>query len=518
MKNILFIFGLLISFNGFGSANFNVLQPSDGDTIKKVDSLNISEISLSDDPIARRLDSLMRYNFFFTDSSQFSTEEFVQEDIDNSLIPDFPDSIYKQRIAVLDGKTPLSLDYNVYVKRYITVYTKRRREQVSRMLGLANFYFPMFEEALDRYDIPLELKYLAIVESALNPVARSRVGATGLWQFMYATGKMNNLNVSSYIDERSDPIKSTQAACEYLSQLYRIFGDWNLVLAAYNSGPGNVSKAIRRSGGRTNYWEIRDFLPRETAGYVPAFIAVNYIMNHSSDHFIYAKEIKPSYFNTDTISIKEQISLDQVASLIDIPMADLEFLNPAYRHKVIPKNAKNGYYKLMLPSSKIGLFVANEDSIYSIARQDFEKKRTVLPKYVEVNDRVRHKVRSGEFLGSIARKYGVSVSSIKRWNGLRSDNLRIGQRLTIHPRRMPGNSTASSSSKKKTSSSASKPKSTSPKANGNFNVYVVKNGDSFYSIAKAYPGISAQNIMDWNNIPNAKRLKPGMSLKIYTEI
>lgn len=516
MKNILFVFGFLMSLNSFASINPNLSQLAEGDTIKKVDSLEISEISLSDDPIAMRLDSLMRYNFFYSDSSQYSTEEFVDADGDHDLIPDFPDSIYEQRIKFLDSQTPLALDYNVYVKRYITVYTKKRREQVSRMLGLANFYFPMFEEALDRYDIPLELKYLAIVESALNPVARSRVGATGLWQFMYATGKMNNLNVSSYIDERSDPIKSTEAACQYLSQLYRIFGDWNLVLAAYNSGPGNVSKAIRRSGGRTNYWEIRDFLPRETAGYVPAFIAVNYIMTHSSDHFIYAKDIKPSYFNTDTISIKEQIGLDQVASLIDIPIADLEFLNPAYRLKVIPKNPKDGYFKLMLPTSKMGLFVANEDSIYSIAKQDFEKKRTVLPQYVEMKDRVRHKVRSGEFLGSIARKYGVSVSSIKRWNGLRSDNLRVGQRLTIHPRRMPS-STVSIKSKAK-SNTVSRPKNSSPKADGKYNVYVVKNGDSFYSIAKSYPGISAQNIMDWNNIPNAKRLKPGMSLKIYTEI
>lgn len=517
MKNTPYIIGLLLSISFCASANYSHSQRTDGDTIKKVDSLNISEISLSDDPIAMRLDSLMRYNFFYTDSSQYSTEEFIPTETDADLIPDFPDSIYKERIALLDDQTPLALDFNVHVKRYITVYTKRRREQVSRMLGLAHFYFPMFEEALDRYDIPLELKYLAIVESALNPVARSRVGATGLWQFMYATGKQNNLNVSSYIDERSDPVKSTEAACQYLSQLYRIFGDWNLVLAAYNSGPGNVSKAIRRSGGRTNYWEIRDFLPRETAGYVPAFIAVNYIMNYSSEHYIYPKEIKPSYFNTDTISIKEEISLEQVSSLIDIPMADLEFLNPAYRHKVIPKNKKNGYYKLMLPTEKMGLFVANEDSIYAIAKKDFEEKRTVLPQYVEMSDRVRHKVRSGEFLGSIARKYGVSVSSIKRWNGLRSDNLRVGQRLTIHPRKMP--STASTTKKQKTNtSSASKPKTTTPKADGKYNVYVVQNGDSFYSIAKEYPGISAQNIMDWNNIPNAKRLKPGMNLKIYTEI
>lgn len=508
---------LLVLFFGFSAlhAASGHLQKSETDTIKKVAPLDISEIFLKDDPIAMRLDSLMHFSIFSNDTAHFATEEFTKyEKIDDKLVPDFSDSIYEERIKQLDAQSPLDLDYNIYVKRYIHVYTKKRREQVSRMLGLAKFYFPLFEEALDRHDIPLELKYLAIVESALNPLARSRVGATGLWQFMYATGKMNGLNVSSYIDERSDPIKSTEAACKYLSQLYGIFGDWNLALAAYNSGPGNVSKAIRRSGGKTNYWEIRSFLPRETAGYVPAFIAVNYIMNFSDEHFIYASNVKPSYFNTDTLAIKSKLSLDQIASLIDMPVKDLEFLNPAYRHKIIPQKKKGSYYNLMLPKSKMGLFVANEDSIYSIAQRDFEKKKKSLPAYVEHSDRVRHKVRSGEFLGSIARKYGVSVSSIKRWNGLRSDNLRIGQRLTIHPRRMP--STTASKPKKSSTTKASKTKT--PKATGDFNVYVVQNGDSFYSIAKNYPGISAQNIMDWNDINNAKRLKPGMSLKIFTKI
>lgn len=520
MNKRILIFALSIfSVSGFAFSSSGpkaIMQETDTDTIKKVDSLDISEISLKDDPIAMRLDSLMKFSFFQDDSAVFNTEEFVKTtDLESSVVPDFHDSIYEQRISLLDQQTPLDLDYNIYVKRYIDVYTKKRRQQVSRMLGLAKFYFPLFEEALDRHDIPLELKYLAIVESALNPKARSRVGATGLWQFMYATGKLNGLTVSSYIDERSDPLKSTEAACQYLSQLYGIFGDWNLVLAAYNSGPGNVSKAIRRSGGRTNYWEIRSFLPRETAGYVPAFIAVNYIMNHASDHYIYASNIKPSYFNTDTVSIKKQISLQQISDLIDVPVGDLEFLNPGYRHKIIPNKSKKGYHKLMLPASKMGLFIANEDSIYSIAQRDFAKKKVVLPKYVEMNDRVRHRVRSGEFLGSIARKYGVSVRSIKRWNGLRSDNIRVGQRLTIHPRRMPSSTTASTSTKTKTKTVQKK---NTPKPSGNYNVYVVKNGDSFYSIAKNYPGISAQNIMDWNNIANAKRLKPGMSLKIYTEI
>lgn len=491
-------------------------QPEEGDTTKKIDSLNIADIQLVDLPLSQYLDSLMVLNFFESDSSSFSTGNFTEADSSLlGVIPDFPDSIYQQRLAELNAQTPLNLDYNVYVKRYINMYTKRRREQVSRMLGLAEYYYPLFEESLDQYNIPMELKHLAIVESALNPLARSRVGATGLWQFMYATGKLNGLNVSSYIDERSDPIKSTQAACKYLSQLYSIYEDWNLVLAAYNSGPGNVNKAIRRSGGRKNYWQIRPFLPRETAGYVPAFIAVNYIMNYAPEHYIYPTGVKMSYFNTDTIAIKQELSFDQIAELMDLDIEELQFLNPAYRYKIIPKK-KKGYYSLTLPSSKMGLFVSNEDSIYAIAQRDFKQKQVELPQYVEMNDRVRHRVRSGEFLGSIARKYGVSVRSIKRWNGLRSDNLRIGQRLTIHPRKMPSTTASNTRKKNKTTTKKTVSKPTSTPPSGDYRTYTVKSGDSFYSIARNYPGISAQNIMDWNNISNAKRLKPGMSLKIYS--
>ena len=519
MKKLLSLTALLF----WGSLSVSAYTPDDfqgidNDTLKRVDSLDIKDIALLDDPTAMRLDSLVLFTFFEEGSAAYSTHEFIDVDENESVNTDFHDTIYRDRILALDAQTPLALDYNIYVKRYIDVYTKRRRQQVSRMIGLSNYYFPLFEETLDRYNIPLELKYLAIVESALNPLARSRVGATGLWQFMYSTGKLNGLQVSSYIDERSDPLKSTEAACKYLSQLYTIFGDWNLVLAAYNSGPGNVNKAIRRSGGKTNYWEIRPFLPRETAGYVPAFIAVNYIMNHAADHYIYPTEIKPSYFNTDTINIKERISLEQVAELVDVDLANLEFLNPAYRYKVIPKK-KEGHHILVLPASKMGLFIANEDSIYQIARNDFAKKKVELPKYVEMNDRIRHRVRSGEFLGYIARKYGVSVRSIKRWNGLRSDNLRVGQRLTIYPRRLSSVSASSKKSSKKSTQTTPQntiKRSKTPVPVGNYETYRVKNGDSFYSIARNYPGISAQNIMDWNNISNAKRLKPGMSLKIYT--
>ncbi len=474
-------------------------QPTgpDGDTLKKIQPFELADIDLSDDPFAAQLDSLLNFSFFTGETSFEATTEFIEADIDSlAVIPDFHDTIYRDRLSLLNEKTPFQLDYNPYVRRYIDVYSKSRREQVSRMMGLAEYYFPMFEEALDRYNMPLELKYLAIVESALNPNARSRVGATGLWQFMYSTGKMHGLKVSSYVDERSDPLKSTEAACQYLQTLYNIFGDWNLALAAYNSGPGNVNKAIRRSGGKRNYWELREYLPRETAGYVPAFIAVNYIMNYAEEHMLYATDVKPSYFQTDTVVIKEKISFEQISKLIDISEEELSFLNPSYRYKVIPKNSDDPY-RLILPSAKAGMFIANEDSIYALAEKDNnQNQKAAAPAYAEVNDRIRHKVQRGEVLGTIAEKYGVSVSSIRRWNGLRSNTIRLGQSLTIHPRKMPTSASNTSSG-------------------GDHVTYRVRSGETFYSIARKYPGITAEKIMGWNNIRDARHLKVGMNLKIY---
>lgn len=484
----------------------------ENDTVKEKQVLDLDEITLKDDPFVAQLDSLLSLRLFAEDTNDIFTVRKDEEGLEKpDVLPEFHDSIYEKRVKSLDELTPFELDYNVEVKRYIHVYANKRREQVSRMLGLSAYYFPMFEEVLDRYDLPLELKYLAIVESALNPTARSRVGAAGIWQFMFGTARLQGLKVSSYIDERHDPFRSTEAACKYLSQLYSIFGDWNLALAAYNSGPGNVSKAIRRSGGKRTYWEIRPYLPRETRGYVPAFIAVNYIMNHAEDHLIYPRSVMPSYFQTDTVYIREKVSFDQIAKLTGIDKDEIRFLNPAYRHQIIPKVESNPC-KLVLPASRMGVFISHEDSIYKLAAADFKRKEVKLPTYVELDQRIRHKVRRGEVLGTIAEKYGVSVSSIRRWNGLRGNTIRIGQRLNIYPRKLPSTSTAS------TSSSTSKKSQATPSPKGDYVTYTVRNGETFYSIARKYPGISAENIMKWNNIRNAKRLKPGMDLKIYTDI
>lgn len=420
---------------------------------------------------------------------------------DSVYYPELPTDTLKQRLALLNAKTPFNIAYNPSLENVIKRYLKNRKNSLERLMGLSEYYFPMFEGELDNYNIPLEVKYLSIVESALKPRAKSRVGATGLWQFMFATGKQFGLDVSSYVDERSDPIKSTEAACKYLASLYGVFGDWDLALAAYNSGPGNVTKAIRRSGGYQNYWNIRPYLPRETAGYVPAFLATMYIFEYAKEHGFKPNKPEVTYIETDTVRVKQMITLDQVAELTDVPIEELQFLNPSYKLDIIPF-IKDENYTLRLPRKEIGRFVNNEEKIYAFAKAEFDKREKPLPQFFESNSRIRYRVRSGDYLGRIARKYGVRVSQIKRWNGLRSNNLRIGQRLTIYPRRVSTNS--SIASKKPSAKSAS---------GKNSKTYTVKNGDSLWSIAQKFPGISVQNIKDWNGI-SGTRLQPGMRLKI----
>lgn len=502
IKNIFFALPLLLP-NFALAINFQ----GDTDTVKKK-KVNLADIVFEDDPFMARLDSLLVLNFFTTpEDRQMATEEFAF-DVADSTLPiriDLHDTIYEERIRQLNMATPMNLTYNPTVRAFIDLYANKRREQLSRMLGLAEYYFPMFEEKLDKYNMPLEIKYLAVVESALNPLARSRVGATGLWQFMYSTARGEGLEINSYVDERSDPLKSTEAACQYLTKLYSIFGDWDLALAAYNSGPGNVSKAIRRSGGKTDYWAIRPYLPRETAGYVPAFIAVNYMMNYHEEHLIYPLDVKPSFFSLDTIEIKEQISFAQIQELIDIDEDELKFINPSYRYSIIPKQ-ENDPNILILPSQKMGLFVSYEDSIYALAKKDFEqnKAQEETKKVVAENDRIKHRVRRGEVLGTIAERYGVGVSSIRRWNGLRGNTIRVGQNLTIYPKRNGGSASTTASKPQESSSSDSK-----------YVTYKVRSGESFYSIARKYPGVSAQNIMSWNNYRSSRSLKAGARLKIY---
>lgn len=388
----------------------------------------LSTVSFTDNTEVALFDSLMLEQYFAMEAL------FAEGDYEFSgKVPEFDESIFERRMAYIDSKTPLKLDYNSQVKRYIDVYTKERRKQMSRMLGMSKYYFPIVEPILDKHGLPQELKYLMIVESALNSRARSRVGAAGLWQFMYSTGKGYGLMVSSYVDERNDPIKATEAACIMLKKYYNIYNDWSLALAAYNCGRGNVNKAIRRSGGKKNFWEIRRYLPRETRSYVPAFMAVNYAMNYYVEHEIAPNTPRLYGFEVDTIEVKSRMNFDYISNLLDISVEELEFLNPSYKLNVIPY-VKDRHYVLCLPLDKMGVFLANEKEVYAYLKAEEEKNKIVYPEYTEMDERIVHKVKSGDYLGKIARKYRVRVKDIKEWNGLKSDRIKTGQRLVLYVR------------------------------------------------------------------------------------
>lgn len=341
------------------------------------------------------------------------------------------DSIYIDRLSRIPST--MEMPFNDMVKKLIESYTNRLRNKVSFMLGASNFYMPIFEEALDAYDLPLELRYLPVVESALNPTAMSRRRASGLWQFILSTGKIYGLENNTLVDERRDPIKATWAAARYLSDLYNIYKDWNLVLAAYNCGPGNVNKAIRRANGATDYWTIYPFLPRETRGYVPAFIAANYIMTYYCEHGICPMESELPLM-TDTLQIQQDLHLQQVADVCGMEIEQLRSLNPQFKKDLIPGKTKA--YALRLPEKKIGQFIEMQDSIYAYkADQYINKRKTVTVKEssgtTQRNGATYHKIRTGDTLGGIAKKYGVTVSQLRRLNGLKGNNIRAGKTLRV---------------------------------------------------------------------------------------
>lgn len=460
---------------------------------------NTSVFALEDMANARKYDSLWLKEMYNSEMFEEVYGLIKNQDFNPVEYEELPTKLLKQRLAELDARTPFNVEYNPSLESVIKGYLKNRRRTMAKLMALSDYYFPMFEQELDKYDLPLEMKYLAIVESALDPRARSRVGATGLWQFMYATGKMFGLEVSSYVDERSDPLMATEAACKYLKSLYGSLGDWDLALAAYNSGPGNVSKAIRRSGGRTNYWNIRPYLPRETAGYVPAFLATMYIFEYAEEHGFESNGPRIPYIATDTVRVKKRISLQQVSQIADLELAELEFLNPSYKLGIIPV-VKDEDYMLRLPVDVVGKFVANEEAIYAYAEAEFNKREKPLPELMAQSNGLRYRVKSGDYLGKIASRHGVTVSQIKRWNRLRSNKLKIGQRLTIH-------------SRKKKATTSKRVNNSSPVADENTRIYTVKNGDSLWSISQKFPGVTIQKIKKWNDI-SGNNLKPGTKLKI----
>jgi len=413
----------------------------------------------------------------------------------------FPDSVYEQRLERLPHIIPMQ--YNNVVRKCIDLYAEHRRGLLRYMLGMADYYFPIIEQVLDEYNLPLELKYLAVVESALNPKALSRVGASGLWQFMLPTGKIYGLQINSLVDERLDPEKSTQAACRYFKDMYAIYNDWNLVLAAYNCGPGNVNKAMKRSG-KTDFWDIFPYLPKETRSYVPLFIAANYIMNYYCEH-----NLCPVQTNlplaTDTVMVSKPLRFDQIAGILSLDVELLRALNPQYKRDIVPGNT--GPVVLKLPASQAYAFVDKEDTIY---RDD---PGLLLANATEKNgksirERVVHITQRGENLYTVANRYGVTARDIRKWNGLGSNRVKSGKKLILYADN-GGISFDSVSSEKK--------KNTSPSetdfGNKEFLSYRVQSGDSLYSISKKYPGVSISLIQEVNDLTNS-RIRPGQILKI----
>lgn len=409
----------------------------------------------------------------------------------------YHDTVYANRLYTLP--TIMELSYNQVVKSYIEMYSTRRREQVSYMLALGEYYFPMFEEALDRHGLPLELKYLPVIESALNPIAVSRAGATGLWQFMLRTGKSYGLEVNSLVDERRDPYKSTEAAVRYLKDLYAIYGDWNLVIAAYNCGPGNVNKAIARSGGKRDYWEIYNRLPKETRGYVPAFIAANYIMNHFTDHNICPAHTYGNSLALDTVHVNEQIHLEQISGVLNISLSEIKRLNPQYKSDKIPGNVKS--YDLVLPSDKMFSYIDQNDSIINYNKNRYFTHRTYTDGYMDGTNstsdgnttNVYYSVRRGDNLSSIARRNGTTVSLIKSWNNLNSDRLSVGKRLVVGRKAAPIQQNDNKATLAQAGSGSNRTVNT---------YYRVRKGDTLGDIAQRN-NVNLSQLRSWNGIKSS---------------
>jgi len=435
--------------------------------------------------------------------------------------------LFKKRLAEMDSKSPFNIEYNAGLENLTKNFLKNRKRSYERLMAISEYYFPMFEEAMAKYNVPLEIKYLAIVESALNPKAVSRVGATGLWQFMYQTGKQYNLKIDSYVDERSDVLKASEAAAQYMANMYRIFGDWDLVLASYNSGPGNVAKAIRRSGGKQNYWNIRKHLPQETAGYVPAFLATMYIYEYHKEHGIVPNRALVKHFQTDTVMVRKQLTFKQLSDLLDIPVAQLQLLNPSYKLNTIPAYFDKAHY-LRLPNDKMAIFTSNEQKIYAYADHESTRRerpysaiqsalagkdstkssKNVSEDGLATRTRTRyHKVRKGDSLGEISNKYGVSIASIKRTNGLRKSVAPLGRTLKIVTTEAVAVSPKKSKieAKEDTAVASSDKKAEAPVSTAvvsgseNPQFYVVEKGDNIAGIARKF-NVSVDDLKKWNNL------------------
>lgn len=480
------------------------MEISDYEKITSSDTINTGSMEFdipdyfpSDSLTIEDTDSLMSIWYH---QKNLDLLENIENDVDLDtavLLSNIPDSVYIERLQKMNSF--ISLPYNNIIRNYIITYTERIAKQSETMLGLSKYYMPIIEEIFDQYDLPLELKAMAIIESALNPRAVSRVKAKGMWQFMYSTAIRYDLLINSYVDERLDPVKSCHAAARYLQDAYRMFGDWPLAIASYNCGAGNVNKAIRRAGTK-DFWSVYPFLPRETRGYIPSFIAALYMLNYYPEHKLTPAQISMPV-HTDTIKVTKMLHFDQVEHYTGLPKQQLRDLNPQYLHDIVPGIERE--YILRIPYNYTGKFIEHEKEIYKYKDSVYFSPAT-LKKIKDSgssnSQRITHKVKKGETLSHIALKYGVKVRDIQKWNGVKT-NIRIGQRLVIY-KGGGGPSASSSSGSAKTTVS------------GGYVIYTVKSGDNLWDIAKKFPGISAKNIMDLNGLNSKSKIYPGMKLKI----
>jgi len=569
----------------------------------KISYLDSVKNTFVKDDLATRVDSLWMKELTSLDIYDDLTKDIQTINKDVTIDQELPTELLKQRLLVMNQKSPFEIEYNQGLENIIKSFLKNRKKSFSRLMALSEYYFPIFEDAFAKQNVPLEIKYLAVVESALNPKAVSKMGATGIWQFMYGTGKQYDLKIDSYIDERSDPLKSTLAASEYMTKMFNVFGDWELVLASYNSGPGNVTKAIRRSGGKTKYWDIRNHLPKETQGYVPAFLATMYLFEFHKEHGINPERAVVKNFETDTIRIKEKMTFKQIADLLDMPQSQLQLLNPSYKLNVVPFY-QNEQHFLRLPKDKVAAFVSNEEKIYAYVKHDsnivripsrlaqkitpktksiksaeplnleyytvqkgdnlssiakkydvsvtdikqwnkLQSNAVVLGKSLKIKSNentsklskdikatheiikkpteeaiasvdnqekneieVEYSVKSGDNLGSIAQKFGITLQELKEWNNLSTNNLALGKTLIVSKKENTVVETTAVAS-----NSIDSFKKKSPSARTIDEDYFVKKGDSLYSISKKYPGVTISDIKKWNGIKD-EDIKPGMKLKI----
>ena len=536
IKKIALTFFLVVSIHSYSQKYLE----SRGIEKKQVNNFYLDSIKKTfvKDNIATCVDSLWMKELGNLDTFNAISEDIKTINIDEKVDYELSTDLLKSRLKAMDAKSPFNIEYNVGLENIIKSFLKNRKKAFERLMAVSEYYFPLFEEALDKQNVPLEIKYLAVVESALNPKAVSKMGATGLWQFMYQTGKQYNLGIDSYVDERSDPLKASDAAAKYMANMYAIFGDWDLVLASYNSGPGNVAKAIRRSGGQQNYWNIRKNLPKETQGYVPAFLATMYIYEYHKEHGIKPDRAIVKHFATDTIQIKKQMSFQQISDLLDIPVSQLQVLNPSYKMNVVPVYENKSHF-LRLPKDKIAVFTSNEDKIY--AYTEFEENRREKPfqeiqvaKVAVQKDTLNgeqkipfkpktkyYTVKKGDNLTEIAAQYEVSVEDLKKWNDLKTSTVSRGKSLKIYfeDKTLAKESNENNASFKMKSVTAQivsnevkKSVNKDTLATPNQALYVVQKGDNLSSIAKKN-NLTLQEIKELNDITGSS-IQLGMSLKV----